>query len=425
MKSQSGRFDPRQPLGNPQRRLRSNASWFIERRRAPDPWLYGPAAMLLLIGTLMVLNTTYFLSRAKTGDPFYFFKAQLAHIAAGLIVAAFLSQLSLAGLRRLVAPLMVVSSAMLAAVWIPGVGLVRGGARRWVRLGPLLAEPSELLKVATVFFLADFLARQGPRVRELRAGVLPIILILLALVAMLLKQPDFGSAVIIAMLAFAMMLAAGACLKHLITAGGVALAGLALQSIARPYRLRRLAAFLDPWHAARGAGFQLVQSFIALGEGGKWGQGLGAGRQKMFYLPQAHTDFVFAVVTDDFGLIGALAVLALFAVLLFRGMRIAHAEADPFASLLGLGISSLFALQVLINIAVVIGLVPTKGLPLPFLSYGGSSITMALAQLGVLLALSSRPLLSTDFKKECSVRQSPPVDYASRVETFSFRQRSV
>jgi cell division protein FtsW len=276
-----------------------------------------------------------------------------------------------------------------------------------VRLGPLVAEPSELLKLGLVFFLADFLSRREARMRELRAGVLPTILIVLLLAALLLKQPDFGSAVMVVMLAFAMLWAAGARPKHLAATGGVAVSGLALQAIAKPYRMKRFAAFLDPWRTARGAGFQLIQSLIALGEGGKWGQGLGAGRQKMFFLPQAHTDFVFAVVTEDFGLVGGLAILTLFALLLLRGMRIAHAESEPFASLLGVGVSSLFALQVLINVAVVIGLVPTKGLPLPFLSYGGSSIVMALAQLGVLLALARRAPISAIPKKPYLVRQSP------------------
>jgi cell division protein FtsW len=388
------------------RNFRSWSARFDKTWRRPDAWLYLPAGMLLLIGALMVLNTTYFLGRAKTGDGFHFFKAHLVHIALGLVLGAVMSQFSLAGLRRLVVPLAILSSAMMIAILIPGVGLVRGGARRWERLGPLLVEPSELLKLAMVFFLADFLARRGPKIRELRAGVLPIMLITLPLVAMLLKQPDFGSAALIIMLVFAMLLAGGAQIVHLAEAGGIALGALAVQAISQPYRMRRLAAFLDPWRAARGAGFQLIQSFIALGEGGKWGQGLGAGRQKMFYLPQAHTDFIFAIVIDDFGLVGGLVVLILFMVLLFRGMRIAHAEPDPFASLLGVGISSLLALETLINLSVVMGLVPTKGLPLPFLSYGGSSITMALAQLGVLLALS-RPLLSTNPKQEYSVQQPP------------------
>jgi cell division protein FtsW len=384
-------------------------SWFArfeQAWRGPDPWLYVPAAMLLLLGTLMVLNTTYFLGRAKTGDGFHFFKAQLMHIAAGVVLAALLSQFSLAGLRRLAAPLAILSSAMMIAVLIPGVGLVRGGARRWIRLGPLLVEPSEFLKVAAVFFLADLLARRGARIRELKTGLLPLILITLAPIAMVLKQPDFGNAAIIVTVTCTMLLAAGARVSHLAEASGAALSVLAVQAITRPYRMKRVAAFIDPWHAARGAGFQLIQSFIALGEGGKWGQGLGAGRQKMFYLPQAHTDFVFAVVVDDFGLIGGLAVLTLFGILLFRGMRIAHAEPDPFASLLGVGITMLFAVEALINIAVVIGLVPTKGLPLPFLSYGGSSIIMALVQLGILLALARRPEISIP-KQEYTVRQPP------------------
>jgi cell division protein FtsW len=355
-----------------------------------DPWLYVPAAILLLTGALMVLNTTYFLGRTKTGDGFYFFKAQITHIAVGLALCVLLSQFSLTRLQRLAEPIAILSSALLIAVWIPGVGLVRGGARRWVRLGPLLAEPSEPMKLGLVFFLADFLSRRQGRIQEFKAVVLPAVLIVLPAVALLLKQPDFGSAVILVMLMFAMLLAAGARLKHLAATSSAALGTLILQAFAKPYRIKRFAAFFDPWRTARGAGFQLIQSFIALGEGGKWGQGLGAGRQKMFYLPQAHTDFVFAVVVDDFGLVGGLVVLVLFGMLLCRGMRIAHTELDPFASLLGVGISSLFGLQVLINVAVVLGLVPTKGLPLPFLSYGGSSIVMALVQLGVLLALSRR-----------------------------------
>ncbi len=155
--------------------------------------------------------------------------------------------------------------------------------------------------------------------------------------------------------------------------------------------MRRLSAFLDPWQTARGAGFQLIQSFIALGAGGGWGVGLGAGRQKMFYLPQAHTDFVFAVVGEEFGLLGAVAVLMLFGTILIRGMRVAHEEPDPFASLLAVGLTALLTLQALVNMAVVIGLVPTKGLPLPFLSYGGTSMVMAMAALGTLLALARRP----------------------------------
>jgi cell division protein FtsW len=388
----------------------------FDRISGPDPLLYVPAAILLLIGTLMVLDTTYFLARTKLGEPFHFFKAQLVHIGMGVLLGAILSQFSRSGLRRLVVPVAILSIAMMMAVWIPGVGIARGGARRWVRLGPFLAEPAELLKFAMVFCLADFLARRQALIRQLTVGPLPVVVTLLPIVVLLLKQPDFGSAVTLVMLAFMMLLAAGARIQHLALGGAVAMAGLGLQILVQPYRMRRLAAFVDPWRAARGAGFQLIQSFIALGEGGKWGQGLGAGRQKMFYLPQAHTDFVFAVLIEDFGLVGGLVILALFCLLVFRGMWISQAEPDPFASLLGFGMSSLLALQVLINISVVIGLIPTKGLPLPFLSYGGSSTMMALAQLGVLLALSRRRAISSLPSRQYLVRQpsagvasAPPV----------------
>jgi cell division protein FtsW len=359
--------------------------------RRPDPWLWLPAAALLLLGLLMVLNTTYFLGLEKTGDAFHFFKLQLMHIAAGLAVLALLSQFSLVGLKRLVMPLAIVSVVMLVALYVPGLGLVRGGARRWLRLGPAVAEPSELVKFALVFFLADYLSRRQERMKFFERGPLPVFLIVGPVALLILKQPDFGSTVMIAMLMFAMLYAAGARATHLEMAGAGAMAILVVQAAAKSYRMRRLTAFLDPWQAARGAGFQLIQSFIALGAGGSWGVGLGAGRQKMFYLPSAHTDFVFAVVGEEFGLAGAFVVIALFVVILFRGMRIAHEEPDPFASLLAAGLTALLSLQALINMAVVIGMIPTKGLPLPFLSYGGTAIVMSMATLGALLALGRRP----------------------------------
>jgi cell division protein FtsW len=210
-------------------------------------------------------------------------------------------------------------------------------------------------------------------------------------IAMLvLAQPDFGTTVMIVLILFAMLFAGGVRASHLGAAGAAAALILVIQAVAKPYRMRRLATFADPWRTARGAGFQLIQSFIALGEGGKWGTGLGAGRQKMFYLPAAHTDFVFAVVTEEFGLAGAAIVLTLFATILVRGMRIAHEENDPFASMLAVGLTAMITMQALVNLAVVTGLVPTKGLPLPFLSYGGTSIVMAMAALGALSALAQR-----------------------------------
>jgi cell division protein FtsW len=370
-------------------------SWFgrfeaVEYRR-PDPWLWLPAAALLLLGLLMVLNTTYFLGLEKTGDAFHFFKQHLVRIFAGTLVMLLLSQFSLTGLRRLVFPLTIISLAMLVMVYVPHLGLVRGGARRWLQLGPIILEPSELVKLALVFLLAHLLSKRGERMRSFEQGALPAFLIVAPIALLLLKQPDFGSTVMISVLLFVMLYAAGAELKHLGIAATGALCLLVFQAFAKSYRMKRMTAFLDPWIVARGAGFQLVQSFIALGAGGGWGVGLGAGRQKMFYLPQSHTDFIFAVVGEELGIAGAVAVMLLFCVILFRGMRIAHEEPDGFASLLAVGLTSLLSLQALINMSVVVGMIPTKGLPLPFLSYGGTAIVMAMAALGALLALGRRP----------------------------------
>ncbi|HXW85415.1 MAG TPA: putative lipid II flippase FtsW [Candidatus Binataceae bacterium] len=370
-------------------------SWFgrfdaIGYRRT-DPWLWLPATGLLLIGLLMVLNTTYFLALDKTGDGFHYFKLHLAHVAIGLAALLVLSQLSLRGLRRIAMPLAIVSALMLLLVYVPGLGLMRGGARRWLRLGPAILEPSEFVKFALVFFLADFLSRRLNRMREFAEGALPAMLLVAPIALLVLKQPDFGSTAMIAALLFAMLYAAGAGLKPLLGAGAAAAALLAVEMIAKSYRMRRISAFLDPWSTARGAGFQLIQSYVALGGGGGWGVGLGASRQKMFYLPQAHTDFIFAVVGEELGIAGACLVMALFCVILIRGMRIAHEEPDPFASLLAVGLTALLSLQALINIAVVIGMIPTKGLPLPFLSYGGTAIMVSMAALGALLALGRRP----------------------------------
>ena len=369
-------------------------SWFgrfdtIALRR-PDPWLWLPALMLMLLGLLMVLNTTYFLSFEKTGVSFYFFKRQLFNTAVGLAALLLVSQFSLRGLRRLALPLILVAFAMLLAVWIPGLGVIRGGARRWLNLGPLLIEPSEIVKLAAAFYLAALLSKRDSRMDRFATGPLPAFIIVAPLAVLVLKQPDFGATVMLTLLLFTMLFAAGARPAHLAMAGAGAVILLLFQAGHKAYRMRRLTAFLDPWGSARGAGFQLVQSFIALGAGGGWGVGLGASRQKMFYLPQAHSDFVFAVIGEEFGLAGALGVIALFGVIFWRGMRIARNEQDNFASLLAVGLTSLLSLQALINLAVVTGLLPTKGLPLPFVSYGGTAMVTSMAALGSLLALGRR-----------------------------------
>ena len=222
-----------------------------------DPWLLLPAGALITLGLLMVLNTTYFIGQDRGGDAHYvrlhYFELHLFHIGIGTIALLALSQFSLRGLRRLVFPLMVVSVLMLIAVWIPGLGLVRGGARRWLRVGPLLAEPSELVKLAVVFFLAEFLTRRQERMENLRSGPLSAMFIVGPIAIMVLAQPDFGTTVMLAVLLFAMLFAAGARTAHLCVSGGFAVVILAAQAVRKTYRMRRLTSFLHPWQVAQGA----------------------------------------------------------------------------------------------------------------------------------------------------------------------------
>jgi cell division protein FtsW len=353
-----------------------------------DPWLVIAVAALVGLGVVMVFNISYFYSQEKVGDATYFFRRHLISIGLGVLACFFTSRLGSETYRRLAYPAIGVAIVALVMVLIPGIGVVRGGARRWLHLGPLSLQPTEAAKAALVLYLARSLSRKGERVRELVGGVLPHCLVVGLIAALALLEPDFGTAVLAGALLFFMLFAGGARLQHLLVPLLAALPLLVYEVTKAGYRMKRLLAFLDPAQDPRGIGFQLMQSFIAFGSGRLWGVGLGESRQKMFYLPEAHTDFIFSVIGEELGLAGALLVLALFAVVAARGFRIARRHPDPFASLLAFGVTVSLVLQGIVNAGVVLGCLPTKGLALPFLSYGGSAMIAALAQVGVLLALA-------------------------------------
>jgi cell division protein FtsW len=353
-----------------------------------DPWLVLAVAALLALGLVMVFNVSYFWGQDRFGDPFYFFRKHCIAIAVGALACVGASRLSSAAYRRATYPLLLAVLLALGLVLVPGVGVARSGARRWLALGPLAFQPSELAKFAVVLFLAHSLAKKGPRVREFGKGIVPHVAVAGLVAGLCLCEPDFGTAVLTAAVLVLMLFVGGVRVRHLLV---IAAAGLPLavyELLHAGYRVRRLSVFLHPGDDPRGIGFQLMQSFIAFGSGGLWGVGLGESRQKMFFLPAAHTDFIFAVVGEELGLMGALLVLALFATLAYRGFRIALRHPDPFASLLAFGTTLLLVLEAAINVAVVLGCLPTKGLALPFVSYGGSAILAALAETGVLLALA-------------------------------------
>jgi cell division protein FtsW len=359
---------------------------------AIDKWMLLAVLCLLALGTTMVLSTSYLYSQERYGDGTYFFRKQLLSMGVGVVALIACSMVPSALYRRFAYPLLAVTFILLLLVLVPGIGASRGGARRWIMLAGFAFQPSELAKLAMVFYLAHSIARKEQMIRTFSVGVLPHLIVSGAFAGVLLLEPDFGTALILTMLLYFMLFVGGARVHHLLATGLLALPLLVFVLTKAEYRVRRLMTFLDPWSDASGSGFHVIQSLIAFGSGQLWGRGLGESRQKLFYLPEAHTDFVYSVVGEELGLLGAWAVLALFGVIIMRGLRLTAKIEEPFDQYLAFGLTVLLGLQALIHMGVVMGLMPTKGLVLPFISYGGSAMVTNLMAAGILLGLSRRRL---------------------------------
>jgi cell division protein FtsW len=360
----------------------------MPRLNRPDAWLLIATVGLLGLGLVMVFNASYFFAQDSYGDPFLYLRKHLIALGAGLAALLTVSRVRLEWFERLAGPLFFGFAFLLVLVLVPGIGVSHGGARRWIGIGPFNFQPSEFAKTAVVLFLARSIARKRDRMAEFSTGVLPHLLIVGLCILCVAVQPDFGTAVILVLVLGLMLYGGGARATHLL---GLALAAAPLLGFALvhwPYRWRRILAFLDPWRYSQDIAFQLVQSLIAFGSGGLTGIGLGESKQKMFFLPAAHTDFIFALIGEELGVCGATLVLALFAVIGVRGFRVAMRHPDSFASLLAFGVTLMILLEAVVNVGVVVGLLPTKGLALPFLSYGGSALIGVLVQVGILTALS-------------------------------------
>jgi cell division protein FtsW len=345
---------------------------------------------LSAIGLIMIFSASPTLG-LRLGDGFYFIKRHVFYLLLGFLALYFGFRLDLGLLKKRANAIFIAAVFLLLLVYIPGVGRKVLGASRWIELGILSFQPSELIKFATVLSLAGFLAGRKEKVKDLFQGFVPPLLLVGVVFALIVKQPDLGTALTIAVTSFLMLFAAGADLRHLASFGGVGVIGVIALSIASPYRLRRLLSYLDPWQDPQGAGFQIIQSLLAIGSGGLLGLGLGASRQKYFYLPQQFTDFIFAILCEELGFIGGVAVVALFCLFAARGLLIALSAADPFKKLLAVGLVSWITVQALMNIMVVVGLIPTTGIPLPFISYGGTAAVINLFAVGVILNISRKP----------------------------------
>jgi cell division protein FtsW len=355
--------------------------------------LYTATLCLIAAGAVMVYSSSSAESLLQgSGDSSFFLKRYVIYAAIGLVAMHLLARRgSGVALARRFTPLLLLGSfGLTVAAMLPGIGVTVNGATRWVGAGPVQFQPSELLKVALILYGAQLLASRPNRILTLGGLCKPFLLVVGAACLLLLKQPDMGTALVICFSVFCLLVASGARMRHLgVIIGVLALAALVF-AIAEPYRRARLMSFVDPWKDAGGNGFQSVQAMIAMGSGGFFGRGLGESVQKIFYLPEAHTDMILAVVGEELGVVGVSALAALYGMIGYAGFRAAKAARDRYAKLLAAGVTSLILAQAVLNFFAVMGLAPLTGVPLPFVSYGNSNLIVLLGAMGLLLAVAAQ-----------------------------------
>jgi len=336
----------------------------------------------------MIYSTSSIYAWERYKDSFFFLKRHLIFLIIGAIFTFLAMSIDYRILRRSAMPLLISSLFLLILVLIPGIGREVSGANRWFRFKFISFQPSELANIAVIIYIADFITRKENQIRTLLKGFLPPMLILGFTVLLILMQPDLGTSLALGMVVFIMLFVAGVRLSYLLTVVLVTLPLLGVLIFSVPYRRMRIMAFLNPWLDPKGSGFQIIQSQIALGSGGIFGLGLGQSKQKLFYLPAAHTDFIFSIIGEELGLLGTLGVVILFMILLYQGFKVIKNASGKFGYFLSLGLVLIISFKAVINIGVSCGLLPTKGLPLPFISYGGSSLIFDMVSIGILMNIA-------------------------------------
>jgi cell division protein FtsW len=356
------------------------------KKGAPDYVLILTIASLLSLGIIMVFSSSAYAAMLEEGDRFYYLKRQALWGLLGILVMVIVMNIDYFRVKRFVGLFLIISLVLLLLV--PIMGITKYGATRSLGFGGIAFQPTEFVKPVLVMFMAKALSHRQTYIHQLFRGLGPQLIVLVFVTALIMAQPDLGTAIAVAGTSFVMFIAAGARLAHLVPLGLAGLAGAAYMIVSEEYRLRRFLAFLAPEKDPAGAGFQIIQSLIALGSGGFFGTGLGEGRQKLLYIPERHTDFIFAIIGEELGFIGVTFVIILFAILLWRGYRIAVNAPDVYGGLLAVGLTTMVVLQAIINIGVVSGSMPITGITLPLISYGGSSLLAVLISLGMLLNIS-------------------------------------
>ena len=353
--------------------------------------LVATVAVLNVVGVVMVLSASSVASLTNYGSPWHFFSRQIMWTALGLGAFVFAVRFDYRRWRTLVRPLLVVSIVLLVVVLIPGIGVYVSGSRRWLGTGIFRFQPSELAKLALLLYAADLVSRRAGELHDWRRVVRPVMLVLVLFAGLVMKEPDLGSAMVLAIVVLAVLVAGGVKKRHLAVVFGLGVTAVTFLALAEPYRRTRMLTFLDPFADASNAGYQISQSLIALGSGGFTGVGLGAGRAKWNFLPNAHTDFIFAIIGEELGLIGCFLVMSLFVAFAVLGARAALRAPDRFGALLAAGATVWVVGQAVINIGAVVGLLPVTGIPLPFVSFGGSALITTMLATGILVNVARQP----------------------------------
>ncbi|QPC46257.1 stage V sporulation protein E [Mangrovibacillus cuniculi] len=358
------------------------------KKSNPDFILLLVTFTLLAIGLIMVYSASAVWADYKFNDSFYFAKRQMLFAGVGIVAMFFIMNVEYWVWRKWSKVLVIICFILLVAVLIPGVGMTRNGSTSWIGVGAFSIQPSEFMKLAMIAFLAKFLSENQKHIITVKKGLFPSLGLVFLAFGMIMLQPDLGTGTVMVGTCVVMIFVAGARIAHFAFLGLLGVAGFVGLVLSAPYRMKRITSFLDPWSDPLGSGFQIIQSLYAIGPGGLFGLGLGESRQKFFYLPEPQTDFIFAILAEELGFIGGTLILLLFGVLLWRGVRVALGAPDLYGTFIAIGIISMVAIQVMINVGVVTGMMPVTGITLPFLSYGGSSLTLMLMAVGVLLNVS-------------------------------------
>ncbi len=371
-------------------RRRAGVCSMSEHKGLPDLMIFIITLSLLSLGIVMVFSASSVTAYHELGDAYHYLKRQSLWAAIGLVALVICMNIDYHLWARLADPLIVVSVIALVVVLVPGVGITISGSRRWLGVGPARVQPSEFAKLSMVIFLAEYLSTSPDRVKSVIRGILVPLILVGICVLLVLREPDLGTCIGMAAVAWLMLLTAGGSPGWLVGLAAMTAPVIYLYARHDPVRMRRLTSFLDPWADPLDSGFHIIQSLLALGSGGLVGTGLGLSRQKFYYLPEQHTDFIFAIIGEELGFLGAALVVFLYALFAWRGFRASLNSPDSFGSLLAAGITIMVALQAAMNIAVVTGSIPITGITLPLISSGGSSLVPMLAGIGILLNITRR-----------------------------------